>query len=187
MLTTILIVLAVVIIGLVIVVSLRPAEFRVMRSTRIVARPEAVFAEVNDLHRWEAWSPWAKLDPNAKSTYEGPRAGVGAVFAWSGNNQVGEGRMTIVESRPNELVGFKLEFTRPFKATNAAEFTFRPEGNQTVVTWTMSGKNNFLSKAMGLFVNCDTMVGGQFEKGLTTMKSVVETETKEPAVTSAPS
>src|SRR5262252_6660707 len=138
MLPIILIGIAGIIIAFVIVVALRPSDFRVMRSSHLVARPETVFAEVNDLHRWEAWSPWAKLDPKAKSTYEGPAAGVGAVFAWSGNNQVGEGRMTIVESRRNELVGFKLEFMRPFKATNAAEFTFRPEGNQTVVTWTMS-------------------------------------------------
>ena len=39
----------------------------------------------------------------------------------------------------------------------------------------MSGKNNFMGKAFGLFVNCDKMVGGDFEKGLATMKSVTET------------
>jgi hypothetical protein len=64
------------------------------------------------LRKWEAWSPWAKLDPTAKSTLEGPSAGVGAVFAWSGNNQIGEGRMTITDSRPNELVRFRLETNR---------------------------------------------------------------------------
>lgn len=139
-----------------------------------VAPPEAVFSQVNNLHRWEAWSPWAKLDPAAKNAYQGPAAGVGAAFSWSGNHQVGEGRMTITESRPNDLIRMNLEFMKPFKATNITEFTFKPEGNLTVVTWTMSGKNNFISKAIGLFIDCDKMVGGQFEKGLAQIKSISE-------------
>src|SRR6185312_10441905 len=112
----------------------------------IPAPPEKVFAQVNELRAWEAWSPWAKKDPNAKSTYSGPASGVGASMAWAGNKEVGEGSMTIVESRVNELVGFKLEFLKPFKATNTAEFTFQPRGNQTVVSWTMTGKSNFFFK-----------------------------------------
>jgi len=75
-------------------------------------------------------------------------------------------------------VRIKLEFLRPFKATNTAEFTFQPQGNQTIVTWTMSGKNNFLSKAFGLVMNCDKMIGGDFEKGLASMKSIVESSPK---------
>ena len=185
MLQIILIVIAVIIIAFVIVVALRPANFRVTRSASILAPPEAVFAQVNDFHCWESWSPWAKLDPQAKNAYEGPAAGTGAAFAWSGNNKVGEGRMTITESRPNEFVGFQIQFLRPFKATNAAEFTFRREGNQTVVSWTMSGRNNFLCKAMGLFMNCDNMIGSQFEKGLATMKSIVEAGEKESALAGA--
>lgn len=160
------------------IVALQPSDFRVTRSATIAAPPEAVFSQVNDLHRWEAWSPWAKLDPAAKSTYEGPAAGVGAAFSWAGNRQVGEGRMTITESRPNDLIRMNLEFMKPFKATNITEFTFKPEGNRTVVAWTMSGKNNFLSKAIGLFMDCDKMVGGQFEKGLAQMKSIAEGTTK---------
>lgn len=175
MLKKVSIALALIIVVLLVVVALQPAEFGITRSTTIAAPPETVFEPVNDLHRWNDWSPWAKLDPNAKNTFEGLPSGVGAAFAWSGNNQVGEGRMTITESRANELVRFNMEFVKPMKATNAAEFTFKPERNQTVVTWTMSGKNNFISKAFGLFVNCDKMVGGQFEKGLAQMKSIAET------------
>src|SRR6266849_5891596 len=174
MLKIILIALAVVVVVFLSVVAMQPSDFRITRSATIAAPPEAVFAQVNDLHNWEAWSPWAKLDPNAKSTYEGPAAGVGAAFAWSGNNQIGEGRMTVTESRPNELVRFKLDFLNPFKATNTAEFTFKPEGNQTAVTWSMYGKNSFIGKAIGLFINCYKMVGGQFEQGLAQMKSVAE-------------
>jgi uncharacterized protein YndB with AHSA1/START domain len=161
-----------------IVVALRPADFNVTRSTTIAAAPETVFAQVNELHKWETWSPWAKMDPNAKTTYEGPAAGVGAAFAWAGNKNIGEGRMVITESRPNELVRFRLEFLKPFKGTNAAEFTFKPQGNNTLVTWTMSGKNNFITKAVGLFMDCDKMVGSQFEQGLASMKSIVESTAK---------
>jgi len=157
-----------------IVVAGRPDEFVVLRSTKISAPPEQVFPHVNNLHKWEAWSPWAKLDPNVKNSFEGAASGAGAAMSWDGNKKVGEGRMTIIESKPNDLIRFKLEFVRPFKATNSAEFAFKPEGGQTVVTWSMSGKSNFFFKAFGLFMNCDDMVGKDFEKGLAAMKSVVE-------------
>ena len=170
----ILITLAIILGGFIILVAMRPSDFRVTRSITVDAPREAVFEQVNDLHNWESWSPWAKLDPNAKTTYEGPSAGVGAAFASSGNSKIGEGRMTITESRPNELVRFKLDFVKPFKGTNTAEFTFRPEGRQTAVQWTMSGKCNFIAKAMGLFVNCDKMIGAQFQKGLAEMKLLAE-------------
>jgi len=155
MLIKLVIVLAILVIGLIVIVAMRPSEFRVMRSALIGAPPDVVFPHVNDLHNWEAWSPWAKLDPAAKSTYEGPPTGVGAAFSWDGNNKIGEGRMTIVESHPNDLVRFRLDFLKPFKGTNHAEFTFKPEDNQTRVTWTMSGSCGFMAKLMGLFMNCD--------------------------------
>ena len=178
MLTKILIALAVIVVVFAAIVAMQPSEFRVTRTAAISAPPAAVFAQVNDLHKWEAWSPWVKLDPAMKKTYEGAPAGTGAIHAWAGNNQVGEGRMTITESRPNELIRFKLEFLKPFAVTNTAEFSFKPEGNQTVVTWSMAGENNFIAKALHLFMNMDKMVGGPFEKGLAQMKSVVEAAPK---------
>lgn len=174
MLIKILIGLVVLIIVFVGVVALRPSAFRVSRSITVNAPPVAVFSQVNDFHKWEAWSPWAKMDPNAKNTFTGPPAGVGAGFTWSGNNKVGEGRMNIIETRPSELIRINLEFLRPMKATNLTEFTFKLDGSQTIVTWTMSGKNNFVGKAFGLLVGCDKMVGGQFETGLAQMKSLAE-------------
>jgi hypothetical protein len=174
MLKKILIALAVIVIVFAVIVALQPSEYRVARSATIAAPAPAVFAQVNDFHKWEAWSPWAKLDPAMKQTYEGALAGTGAVYTWSGNNQVGEGRMTLTESRPNEFVRIKLEFLKPFASTAASEFAFKPEGNQTAVTWSMAGKNNFMAKAFGLFMNMDKMIGGDFEKGLARMKSVVE-------------
>ena len=174
MLRKILIALAVIIVVFVVVVAVQPADFRITRTATIAAPPEAIFQQVNDLGKWEAWSPWAKIDPKAKMTFTGPQAGVGASFSWAGNSEVGEGNNTIVESKPSEMVKFRLEFIRPMKATNATEFTFQPEGGKTVVTWTMTGRNGFMGKAFGLFVNCDKMVGGDFEKGFASMKAIVE-------------
>ena len=174
MLIPILIALAVVPIVFVVVVATRPSEFRITRTATISAPPSAVFAQVNDFHNWLAWSPWEKLDPALKRTYEGAPAKTGAIYSWAGNKQVGEGRMTLTKSRPSDLIRIKLEFLKPFAATNTAEFTFQPEGHQTVVTWSMTGKHNFMSKAFCLFMNMDKMVGGDFEKGLASLKSVVE-------------
>jgi uncharacterized protein YndB with AHSA1/START domain len=174
MLMKVLMALAVIVAGALVVVATRPAEFRVTRTGTISAPPATVFAQVNDFHKWEAWNPWGKLDPAMKESYEGAPAGVGAVYTWTGNSQVGEGRMTITESRPNELIRIRMEFLKPFAATSTAEFTFRPQGNQTAVTWTMEGTNNFMAKAVHLVMNMDRMIGGQFEKGLAAMKSVAE-------------
>lgn len=175
MLKKILAVVAVVVLAFVIIVATRPADFRVTRSAILIAPPEAVFTQVNNFHNWDAWSPWAKLDPNATITFEGPESGVGASFGWAGNNQVGEGKMTIAEIRTNELIRLNMEFLKPMKAASTTEFTFVPNDNGTTVTWTMSGKNNFMGKAVSLFMDCDKIIGGQFEKGLANLKSTVET------------
>ena len=155
-------------------IATRPSEFSVTRSATYAAPPAAVFAQVNELKKWESWSPWAKKDPQAKSSYAGPAAGAGATMAWAGNKDVGEGCMTIVESKPAELVRFKLEFLKPFEATNEALFAFKSEGGKTTLTWTMTGQNNFVGKAMCLVVDMDKMVGGDFEKGLDGIRALVE-------------
>ena len=174
MLAKILIVVGIVILVLLIVIALQPSTYSVSRSASMAAPAPAVFAQVNDFHNWEAWSPWAKLDPSMKQSYQGAPAGVGAVYTWSGDKKGGEGRMAITDSRPNESVRSNLEFSKPFASTADTEFTFNPGGEQTAVTWTMSGRKNFMSKAFCLFVSMDKMIGGDFEKGLAQMKSVVE-------------
>ena len=164
--------------GLAVVVAMQPSRFRIARSAAVAAPPEQVFAQVNDLHRWEAWSPWLKGDPDAKTTYEGPPAGSGAAFWWSGNKNVGEGRMTITESRPNELVRLRLDFMRPFSSTSTAEFTFSPDGKQTLVTWSMTGDKNFLAKAIHMAIDMDKMIGAKFDEGLAQIKAIAETRAR---------
>src|SRR6185436_1445996 len=171
--------IAAIVVVFLVVVAMQPADFKIERSATMRAPASAAFAQVNDFQKWQGWSPWEKVDPALKRQYEGPKAGTGAVYAWQGNKYVGEGRMTSTESKPAELRRIKLEFFKPFAATNAAQFSFQPAGQggadaSTLVTWTMSGQNNFLSKAMCMFVDMDKMVGGMFEQGLTQMKTVVE-------------
>jgi hypothetical protein len=161
-----------------VIISGRPNEFTVLRATIIATPPEGVFPHVNELKKWDAWSPWAKVDPNCKITYTGPLGGVDATHLWAGNSKVGEGRMTITESAPSSLIRLRLEFLKPFRATNTAAFTFTPEGGQTRVTWSMTGRNNFFFKVFGLFMDCDTMVGKDFEKGLASLKTVAENPAK---------
>jgi Polyketide cyclase / dehydrase and lipid transport len=175
MLNVILFLIPLAIIVLLVFAARQPADFKITRTGRISANASAIFPHVNTLQLWNAWSPWAKLDPNAKNSFAGPSEGVDAKMSWAGNNKVGVGSMTIMESRPDEYIQFKLEFQKPMQATNIAEFTFKPEGEQTNVTWTMTGTNNFMGKVMSLVMNCDKMIGGQFEKGLADLKAVVET------------
>ena len=174
MLKKILIVIAVLAVALIGIVAMQPSEFRVARTTTIAAPAPVVFAQVNDFRKWETWNPWGKIDPAMKASYEGAPAGVGAAYAWAGNSEVGEGRMTVTDSRPNELIRIRLDFLKPFAGTSTAEFTFRPEGDQTAVAWSMTGHNNFIAKAICLFISMDKMIGDQFEKGLAEMKVAAE-------------
>lgn len=170
----ILLALAFIAILFIIFIAGQPDEFKIIRSANISEPPDRIFPHVNDFQKWEAWSPWAKMDPACQNTFAGSPAGTGAIFSWAGNKKVGEGRMTITASRPSDWIRIHLEFFKPFKATNTAEFTFQSAGNQTTVTWSMFGKNNFPGKLFGLIMNCDKLVGRDFEKGLAAMKSLTE-------------
>jgi hypothetical protein len=155
-------------------IATRPAEFRIERSAKINAPRHVVFAIINDLREWGRWSPYEKYDPNMKKAFEGPSSGSGASYSWNGNNQVGEGRLTIVESKPDELVSMKLEFSRPFKCTNEVNFRLAPGDGGTRVSWIMDGKSNFIMKAMSLFCNMDKMMGKDFEQGLANLESIAQ-------------
>jgi len=171
----ILITIAVTVIAFLIVAARQPDVFRVQRSTVISAPPAAVFAEVNDFRQWQLWSPFLEYDRDMTTSYTGAAQGEGAEYTWSGNSKAGQGKMTIIESRPNELIRIQLEFIKPFVATNTAEFTFDSDEDRTIVTWAMMGKNNFMFKAMHTLMNMDKMVGRDFERGLAKLKVVVET------------
>lgn len=161
---------------LAVLVSLQPSAYRVSRSATITATPQQVFALINDYHKWDGWSPWAKLDPNMKATYSGAESGTGAVYHWTGNDDVGEGEMRTLESRPHEYVKIDLNFIKPFASRSLTEFKIMPEGTSTKVIWEMSGEANFMTKAFSLLKSMDSMIGPDFEKGLAQMKKLAETQ-----------
>ena len=171
----------------VVIVASQPSHFRVARSTTILAPSEAAYEQVIDFQKWAAWSPWDKVDPSMKRTYGGAATGVGATYAWVGNSDIGEGKMTIVEARPGQLVRIKLEFYKPMEGVSEATFAFKPDGDRTAVTWSMEGENNFIAKAFCLFMNMDRMIGGEFEKGLKDLKALAESKARATAPTTAPS
>ncbi len=154
------------------VIIMQPDRFVVTRSAIIDAPPQEVFRHINELRNWRAWSPWARLDPAAQNSFDGPAAGAGAAFEWSGDRKVGAGRMTIVDSRPFESVDIKLDMRKPIAASNDVSFRLTPEGESTKVTWTMIGRNTLISKAMNLVLNIDKTCGAQFESGLANLNAV---------------
>lgn len=170
----ILLMLLALIAAFVIYVALQPDAYKVERSVTMAAPAAKVFENVNDLHKWEAWSPWAKLDPDAKVTFEGPEAGNGAAMTWDGNDNVGAGKMTIVESDPDKAVNIKVTFTRPFEGGTNSDFSFTPKGDQTDVAWAMHGTHNFIEKAFCVVFDGLGMMGKDIDKGLSQLKSVAE-------------
>jgi uncharacterized protein YndB with AHSA1/START domain len=174
MLKKILLALLAVIAVFVVVVATRPAKFHIERSAEIAAPPAVVFALIDDFHAWQSWSPWEKLDPNMKREHSGAPKGKGAAYAWSGNEDVGSGSMTISESTPPERVQIQLEFKEPWQASNVTLFSVEPAANGSNVTWSMEGENNFGAKAASMFMDMDAMVGKDFSTGLANLGAIAE-------------
>ncbi len=152
----------------------KPDSFTVQRVVIIKAPPEKIAPLISDFHNWGSWSPWEALDPKMQRTFSGTAAGKGAVYAWKGNKDVGEGRMEITDETAPAKVVIKLDFMSPFESHNVTEFTLAPQGDSTIVTWNMAGPMPFISKIMSVFTTMDKMIGPDFEKGLAKMKTVAE-------------
>ena len=153
-----------------------PKEFRIERSIAVNAPAEKIFPLVTDFHRWPEWSPWENVDPSMKRTYSGAESGQGAEYEWNGNKDVGSGRMKILETVPSQKISIQLDFKAPFEANNFAEFSFVPTAGaaQTTVTWAMYGPQPFLGRVISAYCSMDKMVGGEFEKGLSSLKAIAE-------------
>ena len=182
--------LAVILVGLVavlvLVVVTRPAHLHVERSAHVAARPEVVFPFINDFHHWEKWSPWEKLDPAMQKQHSGAPQGVGAGYAWSGNDQVGVGSMRITESQAPERIVIQLDFKEPFAASNVTTFGVSPEPGGSSVTWSMEAENGFMAKAASLFMDMDGMLGKDFETGLGALRALAEAEAAKSAIFAEP-
>jgi hypothetical protein len=157
-----------------ILAALKPSTFIVERSVSINATPEKIAPLINDFHSWDAWSPWARLDPTMKTTYSGAPSGVGAIYEWEGNSKVGKGRMEVTSIQPAKT-SIKLDFFKPFEGHNTADFVLEPEGSATRVIWVMYGPLNFFpGKLMSVFTTMDKMIGDDFQRGLANLKAAAE-------------
>jgi uncharacterized protein YndB with AHSA1/START domain len=159
--------------GLALLVGLQPSSFAIERSALVEAPPERIYAQIADLRAMDAWSPWARMDPQMKIVYSGPASGVGARSSWRGP-QMGEGRLTVTAVRPPHEVELELEMLSPMPARNRVRFTLVPAAGATRVTWRMEGHAGFLAKAMHLVMDMEEMVGGPFERGLAALEARVE-------------
>ncbi|MDR3488392.1 MAG: SRPBCC family protein [Bradyrhizobium sp.] len=168
------IVLAVALAIVLVLAATKPNAFSVQRATTVRALPEKIFPLINDFHQWGSWSPYESRDPAMKRSYSGAASGKGAVYGWDGNNNVGSGRMEILEASAPAKIVIKLDFFRPFEGHNTAEFTILPQGDDTNVTWRMFGPAPFMSRLMQVFMNLDRMIGKDFEIGLANLKRLTE-------------
>ncbi|CAL4865791.1 hypothetical protein MMA231_00027 [Asticcacaulis sp. MM231] len=178
MMALIIILIVAALVTFLLVVVSKPNNFRMQRSLTINAPAEVIYAQINDFHKWQAWSPWEQLDPDLTRTYSGAPSGIGAVYDWTGNGKAGQGRMSIREATPGHRLLIHLDFIKPFPATNSAEFLLQPasgsDGNSTVVTWAMFGPSPFMSKLMGSLMKMDDLIGKDFERGLANLKTLSE-------------
>lgn len=160
-------------VSLVLFVRSRPDRFRVERTALVHAPADVAFAMINDFHQWGRWSPYEKLDPNMTRSIEGPPSGPGATYSWSGNSKAGAGKMTILESRPGELVSIRFDFYKPFAATNHGTFKLVATEQGTQVTWAVEGENTTMGKVISAFLDMDKLLGANFEEGLANLDAAV--------------
>ena len=170
----ILAILAAAIVVLLLVASGKPDTFEVARSIAVNAPPEKIYPWFESPRQMNVWNPFVKADPAIRLDYSGPESGVGATNRWEGNAKAGAGSAEVVESTPFSNIVVALRMSRPMKADNRVEYVFEPRGGATLVTWRMNGSQPLIGKFVSIFMDCEKMVGGPFEKGLAEMKSIVE-------------
>jgi uncharacterized protein YndB with AHSA1/START domain len=174
MLKIIVIVAVVAVVAVLVYASTRPDTFEIRRSTSIKAPPEKIFPYLNDFRQAMAWSPYEKKDPAMKRSFSGPASGKGSIYEFEGNKEVGAGRIEILDAVPGSTVTLRLDMYKPFKGSNIIEYALEPKGGTTDMSWSMRGEAPFISKVIRLFMDMDKMVGNDFEAGLASLKSRVE-------------
>ena len=163
------------IIGLLLVLALiAPKSYEVSR-TIVVNKPVSeVFKFLTYLKNQEIWSPWEKKDPNMKKTFSGTDGTVGAISAWIGNKDVGEGEQEIISIEENKTIKSKLRFFKPWKSESDAFLRTEEVDKGTKITWGFSGINKIPTNIFLLFTNMDKAVGKDFEEGLANLKKHLE-------------
>lgn len=165
---------AVALVGVLVAASMQPKEYRLERSAVTTANPGAVYVVMCDFNRFKDWSPFVKLDPNAKIAVEGTPCTPGHAYTWDGNDDAGAGKMTIVNLVPDRTVAIKLEFTRPMPDTADTSWSVVSEGGQNKIVWEMHGVNGTLMQKVFSMLFMEKMMGPMFDDGLASLKKLAE-------------
>lgn len=164
----------------VVLCAMGPKKMAVTKSQLINASPESVFEEISDFSKWSAWSPWYKLDPNMASTIVGNPGEVGHGQSWKSEHKfVGNGSQKFVEVRPNEYIKSEMKLMGEDDTPSHSDFTLKPEGEGTMLTWSMDGGDvPFMARGMMKVFGFEKMLGEQFDSGLKGIKEIAEAKPK---------
>jgi hypothetical protein len=174
MISTLVIIIALAVVALLAFAATKPDAYTVTRSELINAPADKLHAIINTPREFEKWSPYSPKDPQMTNTYSGPASGVGARNDFVGNNQVGQGSVEIIRSTAPSEVAMKLTMLKPFHAQNEVVYSLKPQAGGTEVTWAMQTKQPYFAKVIGVFINMDKMIGGDFAVGLGKLKVLAE-------------
>lgn len=153
-----------------------PKEFAASESIVINAPADVVYKHISHFKSFEKWNPWSKLDPNQVITLEGTDGTVGAKHSWKGNDDVGEGSMTVTKLEPGKGIEYDLHFIKPWEAHNTAYMNMEAAEGGQKVTWGMKGAMPFPMNALGLFMNMGDAIKKDFTEGLTSLKTMCESD-----------
>jgi hypothetical protein len=171
-----------------------PSHVTVSRAVVINAPESAIFPYLNNLHQFDAWSPWKARDPDLAMSYGGPESGQGARVTWSSRKpSIGTGSMEIGESQPSRRIDLVVNYNG---LDGTSSYDVMPSGSGSKVIWTFgydSGTNP-LKRWKALML--DGLVGAEYRNGLDLLREKVEAErrptmptmvpTPQPGVTIAP-
>jgi hypothetical protein len=174
MLSKVIIIVVLLLVGFVGYVATRKGEFRYERSGLIEAPAEKIFPYISNFKLGSVWSPYEAKDPNMKKTFSGEDGQVGSVMEFKGNMEVGAGKLELLRLVPNESVDIRLTMIEPFAGVNMVNYKLTPQDGGTLFTWSMSGNGGFMGKLMTILIDCEAMVGDQFNAGIASLKALVE-------------
>jgi effector-binding domain-containing protein len=153
-----------------------PTKMHVERTIVIKAPKEVIFKNVKMFSNNKKWSPWEEKDSNIKTSIEGTDGSVGAMYKWVGNKDVGEGEQTIRKIDENRSVETDLHFIKPWESHAVAYTNLDDTSDGVKVSWGFNGEMSRPFNIMGLFMNMDRSIGGEYEKGLAKLKALSEKE-----------
>lgn len=172
------VIVIILIIGLFFIIPLfLDTEYNLKRTILVNAEKEKVKNYMGNFDNFQEWSPWAEMDDDMEVEISGKPGTVGSKYEWEGNEDVGEGVMTITDVS-NDTVKIQLVFEEPFESESPTYYAFKDIDGKTEVTWYMEGEMAYPWNIMGLFFSMEDAIGKDFEKGLEKLKTAVEEQSK---------